>query len=67
MTNLGSEWHKLRVVLLIEVVQRLHVLRVGDEPVDGGEMLTLCKLLVKTPEHLKRKKDGQQSKTRDFS
>lgn len=25
---------------------------VGDEPVDGGEVLPLCELLVQPPEHL---------------
>ena len=30
----------------------LSVLGVRDEPVDGGEMLPLCKLLVQPPKHL---------------
>ena len=41
------------MVLLIEVVEGLHVLAVGDGPVDRGEVFTLGKLLVQTPEHLK--------------
>ena len=51
-THLGSKWHKLRVVLVIEVVEGPHILGVGDEPVDGGEVLALCQLLVQPPEHL---------------
>ena len=49
---LGSECHELGMVLLVEVVEGLHVLAVGDGPVDGGEVFTLGKLLVQTPEHL---------------
>ncbi len=35
----------------------LGVLGVRDEPVDGGEMLPLCQLLVQTPKHLQVHRD----------
>ena len=40
------------MVLVIEVVESAHVLGVGDQPVDGGEVFALGQLLVQTPEHL---------------
>ena len=51
-THLCPESNKLWEVLLIVVVESLHVLGVGAEPVHTGEMFPLSKLLVKTPEYL---------------
>ena len=59
---LGSECHELGMVLLVEVVEGLHVLAVGDGPVDGGEVFTLGKLLVQTPEHLQLEYHEQRLK-----
>lgn len=56
--NLGSERHKLWVVLLVVVVEGPHVLGVADEPVDGWEVLALCQFLVQTPEHLHNAQSG---------
>lgn len=52
LLDLGTQRHKLLEVLVIEVVQGAHVLTVGNQPVDRGEVLTLGQLLVQTPEHL---------------
>ena len=51
-TCLGAQRHEVWVVLVVELVERTHVLAVADEPVDGGEVLALRQLLVQTPEHL---------------
>ena len=52
-------------VLFIQTVEvwfeYLHVLRVRNEPVKTGEMLSLSKLLIETPKHL----DDRQSGSRD--
>ena len=64
MVYLGSERHKLGVVLLIVVVQRLHVLGVGDKPVDGREMFTLSKLLVQAPEHLQSQMTNSETEAK---
>eukprot|EP00053_Salpingoeca_punica_P023409 m.9950 g.9950 ORF g.9950 m.9950 type:complete len:683 (-) comp5100_c0_seq1:47-2095(-) len=52
LTGLGAQGSEVGEVLLVEVIQSTHVLGVGDEPVDGGEVLALGQLLVKAPEHL---------------
>ena len=51
-THLVSKRHKLRVVCLVVIIQRTFVLRVRDEPVDGGKVFPLGQLLVQPPEHL---------------
>lgn len=38
--------------LVVEGLQGLGVLRVGDEPVHTGEVLALCQLLIQAPENL---------------
>jgi len=40
----------LSVILFEEGLQNADVLREGDVPFDGGEVLALCQLLVQTPE-----------------
>ena len=49
---LGPEGDKLGVDLVVILIERAHVLGVGDEPVDGGEVFTLSELFVETPEDL---------------
>mmetsp|Transcript_10955 Transcript_10955/g.27776 ORF Transcript_10955/g.27776 Transcript_10955/m.27776 type:complete len:547 (+) Transcript_10955:398-2038(+) len=44
--------HERRVEPVVERQQRVVVLRVADQPIDGGEVLALRKLLVQAPEHL---------------
>lgn len=51
-TNFCSKCNEFREVFVIEVVQSSCIFRVGNKPVDGGEMLTLGQLFVQTPEHL---------------
>lgn len=46
-----SESHELGLFLGIEVVESAIVVGERDVPVDGGEMLTLGKLLVESPEN----------------
>ena len=43
---LGSEGHKLCVVLVVELVEGTHVLAVADQPVDGREVFALGQFLV---------------------
>ena len=52
MANLCSEWHKLSMVLVIELIQDSHVLAVAEQPVNGGKVFALGQLLVQSPEHL---------------
>lgn len=52
LTNFDSEWNKFLEILVIKVVQGSCVFRVGNKPIDGGEMFTLGQFLVQTPEHL---------------
>ena len=54
-TNLCSERHKFRIIFLIKIIQSSHVFTVTYQPVDGGEVLSLCQLLVQTPEYLQHK------------
>lgn len=56
--NLCPEWYKLRVVLVVEVIQDSHVLTVAQQPVNGREVLTLGQLLVQSPEHLHGQGEG---------
>jgi hypothetical protein len=58
-TNLGAEGDELGELLVVVLVEDVHVLGVADEPVDGGEVLALGQLLVKTPEHLDDTKGGR--------
>lgn len=67
MAHLGSEGHKLRVVLVVEIVEGAHVLGVGDEPVDGGEVLALGQLLVQPPEHLHDAQRGRGHGVREVA
>ena len=66
-THLCPEADKLGEVLLIVVVQSLHVLGVGTEPVHTGEVFPLGKLLVKTPEHLDNAKGGTGDRVREVT
>ena len=66
-THLGPEGHKLGVVLVVEVVEGAHVLGVGDEPVDGGEVLALGELLVQPPEHLHYAQRGRRHRVREVA
>eukprot|EP00754_Rhynchopus_humris_P024968 Rhum_TRINITY_DN14924_c11_g1::Rhum_TRINITY_DN14924_c11_g1_i2::g.129085::m.129085 len=50
----------LGTVLLVVRLKRLRVLRVGDGPVQGREMLTLRKLLVESPEDLHNAERGRR-------
>ena len=56
LVHLRPERNVVREVLVVVVVESAHVLGVGDEPVDRGEVLALGELLVETPEHLTKKK-----------
>ena len=57
-TALVTEVGVTGVHVVEEGLKNVHVLGVGNEPVDGREMLTLGKLLVKTPEHLHNGQSG---------
>jgi len=58
LLTFGTEIDKVRVELLVERSERLHVLGIGDEPVDGRKVFTLSELLVETPEDLDDGKSG---------
>ena len=64
---LGAECHKLGVDLVVVLIQRAHVLGVGDEPIDGREVLALCKFFVQAPEHLHDAKRGRGHGVREVS
>ena len=53
LVNLCSERNKVGEVLVIVVVESVHVLGIGDQPVHQREVLTLSKFFVETPENLK--------------
>lgn len=56
LLRLGTQGHKLGEVLVVILIQSTGVLTVADQPVNGGKVLPLCQLLIKTPEDLKKKK-----------
>jgi hypothetical protein len=58
LLDFGTQRDELWEVLVVEVVQRARVLRVRDQPVDGGEVLALGQLLVQPPEHLHDTQSG---------
>jgi hypothetical protein len=52
LVGTSTKGDELGVKVLIEGLEGLQVTGVGQKPVDGGEMLTLGKTLLKTPENL---------------
>ena len=60
-SGLVSEVRVLGIHVVEEGFQDLHVLGVGNKPVKRWEMLTLGKLLVKTPEDLHNRKGGRSN------
>lgn len=46
----GPELDELLVELFVKGLECIGVLRVGDEPIDRGEVLALGELLVEAPE-----------------
>ena len=65
VTHCGPQLHKLRVILVIELIQHSHVLAVAQQPVDGGKVLPLGQLLVQTPEHLVEREGGSEGEGMD--
>ena len=61
-TALVTEVGVTGVHVVEEGLEDVHVLGVGDEPVDGGEVLTLGKFFVKTPEHLNNGQSGGRNR-----
>ena len=59
LLDLGPERHELGEVSVVVIVEGLHVLAVGAEPVHGGEVFALGELLVQTPEHLDNAQGGR--------
>ena len=51
LSHLLTEVHEIWLVLVVILVKSIIVVREGDVPVDGGEMLTLGQLLIQTPEN----------------
>mmetsp|Transcript_23161 Transcript_23161/g.27874 ORF Transcript_23161/g.27874 Transcript_23161/m.27874 type:complete len:204 (+) Transcript_23161:239-850(+) len=60
-TALVTEVRVLFVHAIEVRLEDLHVLGVRDKPVKTGEMLTLGKLLIKTPEHLHNRKSSSSN------
>jgi len=67
LAYLGAEGGKLRVVFLIEVVERPHVLGVADEPVHRRKVFALSELLVEAPEHLNNAQCGRRYWVREIT
>jgi len=65
--DLGTEGGELRIVFLVEVVERPHVLGVADEPVHRWKVLPLRQLLVKAPEHLDNAEGGRRHRVREIT
>jgi len=65
--DLGAEAGELRVILLIEVIQRSHVLAVTDQPVHRWKVFALSQLLVQTPEHLNYAKSCRRHRVREVT
>ena len=51
LSHLLTEVHEIWLVLVVVLVESIVVVREGDVPVDGWEMLTLGQLLIQTPEN----------------